>query len=75
MIIDKHNQGWAEYTNNLEKQNKRLQELLRELNYVRTSEYCGCPICNESPDVNDGEMIDKHAAGCELAEELADEKS
>ena len=28
MIVDKHNQGWAEYTNNLEKQSKRRLELL-----------------------------------------------
>lgn len=31
MIADKHNQGWSEYTNNLEKQNKHLRELLRRL--------------------------------------------
>ena len=50
MVVDKHNQGWAEYTNNLEKQSKRRLELLRRLidhegMIVFAAPNCSCEDC------------------------------
>ena len=63
MIVDKHNQGWAEYTNNLVKQSKRRLELLRRVEWIGGRDCC--PFCDYEKRVG-------HTTDCELAKELAD---
>ena len=42
MVIDKHNQGWAEYVDNLEKQNRDLRAALdNALQFMRCQCYDG----------------------------------
>ena len=45
MIIDKHNQGWADYTNNLEKQRDALLKACRAAykDYQRVMDGRGMP--------------------------------
>ena len=61
-IIDKHNLGWAEYVNKLEKQNAELLDALKAFYVFKTKGYDQnvepynkeCPVCHSDKPYHNG---------------------